>query len=156
MKEEQITINERTVLDRIKNESAHTAQIRSTAGQPYKLASLTIAGDEDKKIIDGYIELAAGECAITISHYLAPCTVTKENEAGNNGYKIHRFKVMLPENYPAENITLLGNIITDYICNRSLQQWYMLTKSDDANTAALKTQSSMSLLRDTLNMRKKP
>lgn len=156
MKEEQFIIENRTVFEKIKSESAYTAQIKSTAGQPYKLASLTIAGDEEKRTIDEYIPLAAGECAITISHYLAPCTVTEESEAENNEYRIHRFKVMLPENYPAENMALLGNIVADYICNRCLQQWYMLTKSDDANTAALKAQSSMSLLRDMLIMRKKP
>ena len=156
MKEKQFDIKDSDIYEKIKNESGFTAQIKAIAGQPAKQTSMTIATDEEKIFFDGYIQSAVNECIVAISRYLSSCYATEENDTENALYKIRRFNLVLPENYPEENITALCNIVYDYITSRCLQQWYMLTKSDEANVSADKAQTSMTLLLDILSARKKP
>ena len=156
MKKEQFDIKDIDIHERIKDESGFIAQIKAIAGQPAKLNSMTIATDGEKIFFDVHIQPAVNECVVAISRYLSPCYVTEENDTENALYKIRRFNLMLPENYPEENITAVCNIVYDYITSRCLQQWYMLTKSDDANVSAAKAQTSMTLLLDILSARKKP
>jgi hypothetical protein len=156
MKETQFDIKDIKIYERVKAESGFTAQIKSAAGQSGKLTSLTIATDDEKGILDEFIPLAINECIVTINRYLTSCSVSKEEESSAPQYKIHHFNLVLPGNYPEENIVPIENIVMDFICNRCLQQWYMLVKSEDANTATIKAQSSMALLRDMLSMRTKP
>ena len=154
MKEIQFSIKETIIHERVKTESGFTAQIKATAGQTPQLSSLTIATDEEARIMNGYIPSAINECIIAINRYLSPCNVTEENEGKE--HKKYCFNILIPHNYPEELVESLENIVTDFISNRCLQQWYMLVKSDDANTSAMKAQSSMTLLRETLSVRKKP
>lgn len=156
MKEVQFDIKDIEIYARVKAESGFTAQIKSVAGQPGKLTSLTIATDDEKGILDEYIQQAINECIVTISRNLSQCSASEAEETSDNKYKIHYFNLALPGNYPEEYIVLLENIVMDFICNRCLQLWYMLVKAEEANTAAMKAQSSMALLRDMLSMRAKP
>lgn len=156
MKEVQLVIRASNVHERIMAESGFTAQIKAAAGQSDRLTSLTIATDDERRIVSEFIPTAINECAVTISRNLSPCNLTENHEEGNEGYKRYCFTFMLPENFPEENIHQLQRIIMDIVCNRSLQQWYLLVKSDDANSVAMKAQSSMILLRDMLSIRKKP
>ena len=156
MIEKKLDIKDTDIYERIKNESGFTSQIKAIAGQSTKLASMAIATDDEKIFFDAFIQPAVNECVLAINHYLSPCNVTAENDTQNTSYRIRHFNLMVPENYPEENVSMLGDILVDYITNRCLQQWYMLTKSDDVGTSALKVQTAMTLLRDMLSMRKKP
>lgn len=156
MKDTQFSIRDIKVYERLKAESGYSAHIKSTAGQPDKLLSLTIATNEEKGIIDEYLLGAINECRMAISRYLSPCSIDEENDCNADGYMIHRFKVTLPSNYPETYISSLESAVTDFVCSRCLQQWYLLVKSDDADTATLKAQSAMALMRDILSTRTKP
>lgn len=156
MEKQEFSIRDIKVYERIKAESGFTAQIKTAIGEPSKQTLLTIATDDEKIILDEYISLAVNECVVAISHYLSPCHITEESDTNEITYKIRHFNLTIPDNYPEENISALENIVMDFICNRVLQQWYMLVKADDANTLAAKTQSCMMLLRNILSMRKKP
>lgn len=156
MKEIQFSIRDIKLYERFRAESGYGAHIKATAGQPDNLVALTIATDEENGIIDEYIQVAINECIVTTSRYLAQCNVSHENDNEANGYKIHNFSLSLPHNYPETHIISLENVMMDFICNRTLQQWYALVKSDDANTVAIKAQSAMALMRDILSIRTKP
>lgn len=156
MKDTKFSIRDIKVYERLKAESGYSAHIKSSAGQPDKLLTLTVATNNEKGIIDEYILGAINECRMAISRYLTPCNVNEENDNDADGYKLHSFTLTLPCNYPETYIDSLENAVMEVICNRCLQQWYTLVKSDDANTAALKAQSAMALMRDMLSIRTKP
>ena len=152
MKRTQLEIRDIRIYERLKAESGVTAHVKNIAGHPSKLSSLSIATDDEKCIIDDYIELAASECLMTINHYLSPCNISEENDSNDTQYKVRHFSMTIPDTFSEGEITQIGNIIMDFICNRCLQQWYILVKSDDANISAIKAQSSMALLREILAM----
>ena len=156
MKEKQFSIRDIKVHQRIKAESGYTAQTRNAAGQNSRLTSLTIATENEKGVINEYITMAANECATAIARYFSPCSLTVEDDPDDIEYKIRNFTLLLPENYPEENAGTLAGIVMDFICNRCMQQWYMLVRSEDAGTMTVKAQSSMAQLRDQLSIRKKP
>lgn len=156
MKEKLFSIKDTKIYRRVKGESGFTAQTRSTAVQSSRLAALAIVTDDEKGFIDEYIQLAVNECATVIARYLSPCCINEEDDPDKPGYMIRHFTVSIPDNFPVESIGTLADTVTDFVCNRCLQQWYMLSKSDEAGIMVAKVQSSMAQLRDLLTIRKKP
>lgn len=157
MKEYQSKIQEIKIYERIKAESGFSALIKEAAGQPSRHTSFTILTDDEKKILDEFTPSAVNECIIAINRCLSPCTLTEESEnIDNKDFRIYTFNLMLPENFPQEMLTTLNRILVDYISNRSMQQWYMLAKAEDADVCAARAQSAMALLRETLYLRSRP
>ncbi len=156
MKEIEISISDKRLFERMKNESGKSALVKESAGQPSKLSARLIMTDDDKRLFDDYVLTAINECAVTIGHYLGECTVSHDTEQDNNLYRIHRFCITIPANYPEGVTEALEDIITNIVFNRCMQQWYILVKSDDANLSAGKIQLCMKQLQELLALRKKP
>ena len=156
MKEIQLNINEKKLFERMKTESGKMAQAKLYAGQTEKLSAHTIITDDEKGYIDDYIPIAVNECATIINHYLGECRSSRIPDPENTVYHIYVLGIYIPVNWPEEATPSLEEIVANIVCNRCLQQWYMLVRADDANFCAAKIQLYIKQLQDILSLRKRP
>ena len=156
MKEIQLNINGKKLFERMKAESGKMAQAKLYAGQTEKLSAHTIITDDEKGYVYDYFPIAVNECATIINHYLGECRSSRDADPENTGYHIYVLSIDIPANWPEDARTPLEEIVANIVCNRCLQQWYMLVRADDANSCAAKIQLYMKQLQDMLSLRKRP
>ena len=151
-----IEYQRKKLFERMKTESGKMAQAKLYAGQTEKLSAHTIITDDEKGYIDDYIPIAVNECATIINHYLGECRSSRIPDSENTGYHIYVLVIDIPANWPEEATPSLQEIVANIVCNRCLQQWYMLVRADETNSCAAKIQLYMKQLQDILSLRKRP
>lgn len=156
MKETELKISGKKLFERMKTESGKTSQVKESAGQTGRISVHGIITDDEKNLIDEYIEIAMNECMTVTNRYLGACRFTSKADPSDTRHNIYSLHVAMPVNYPEEAFLSLEGIIGNIVVNRSLQQWYMLARSDDASLCSSKIQLYMQQLQETLSLRKRP
>lgn len=154
MKEIELKISGKRLIDRMKAESGKTAQIKESAGQAESMSTQAILTDDEKELVNDYIKVAINESIVIINRHLGTCSYTYEPE--DSMYNLYILHVKTPENYPQGVVMSLEEVIYNTLLNRCLQQWYMLVRADDSNMCASKIQLYTQQLQETLSIRKKP
>ena len=155
MKDREIRIDVEELYKRLFTESGYIAMSRSAMGVPDRLVDTMQTTDDERRIIDNWIKSCVNEIAHAINRYLGPCSVIFGKENGNNdlGFIIS-FKA--PHNYPEEAIGLLQECAMDLVFKRTMQQWNMAMKPDEASITAAGAQSDALRFRELLAQRDRP
>lgn len=151
MKEERITLSYESIAERMFTESGYIARAREASGLPDKASLSATATEDDRRLIETLISASINECTNTLSHYLAPCRYSADE-----AMKRYDIDIKLPGNYPLNNLSALENIIMDYIVCRSLHNWYLMTRPEEAGVLATRLQPIQAKMREVLAMRNKP
>lgn len=156
MKEISITIDESKITERIFAESGYTALARAKAGIPGQFTDIVQATDDDKRVITAFISDSVNEAAGLVTRYLTPCTVTTEVHCDNADKRLFRLHFAAPSNTPSAFADAAREHIKSFATSRTLQQWMLTVKPDEANIHASKAQSKLVLLRELLAARTRP
>lgn len=156
MKEQEFTVRENDIYHSMEAESSYIAQAGKNSGIPEALCMHSTFTMNEAAMLGREISAAADECAAAITRYLAPCTVTVEIDPADSTRRQHTFRLMLPGNYPEGSLEALIRSITATMLNRCMQQWYLMTRPDEANIYTARLQTSQTALRALLSARSKP
>ena len=149
----RFTITRENVYNRVFATSAYTTRARETMGIPSGITERMLLTADDKHIIDPMIDSSVNEIASEIVRYHPGSCVEFTKESDAEGYQ---FCINAPANYPAGNAGKLAGSIESYIANRTLQNWYISIKPDEANIAAVKAQNDAMTIQSMLTQRTKP
>jgi hypothetical protein len=153
MKYREIRINVEELYRRLFAESGYIAMSRSAMGVPDRIVDTMQATDDERRIIDNWIKSSVNETAHAINRHLGSCSVRHCKE--NDGQEfIISFKA--PHNYPDEAIGLLQECAMDLVFKRTMQQWNMAMKPDEASITAAGAQSDALRFRELLAQRDRP
>ena len=155
MKDREIRIDVEELYKRLFTESGYIAMSRSAMGVPDRLVDTMQTTDDERRIIDNWIKSSVNEIAHVINRYLGPCSVIFGKDNGNSdlGFTIS-FKA--PHNYPEEATEMLQECAIDLVFKRTVQQWNMAMKPDEASITAAGAQADALRFRELLALRKRP
>lgn len=149
----RFTITRENVYNRVFATSAYITRARETMGIPSGITERMLLTADDRHIIDPMIDSSVNEIASEIVRYHPGSCVEFTKESDAEGYQ---FCINAPANYPAGNAGKLAGSIESYIANRTLQNWYISIKPDEANIAAVKAQNDAMSIQSMLTQRTKP
>ncbi len=155
MEKKEICIDSASIYGKLFSESGYSSLARSAMGVQAALADVMLITEDEKRIIDTLIRSSINEVVHTIGRFLGSCSAKYciENEDGKGEYRI---SFTAPYNYPDEQLPIMKECIEDLVFSRTLQQWYMTVKPDEAGITAVKTQDYAIQLRELLSKRKRP
>lgn len=155
MKEVIITIDEREITGRIFSESGYAALARAKGGLAEHFTDMVQATDDDRSVIKSFITDSINEAAGVISRYMTPCTVGHIGSGcdADGTICIH---FTMPHNSPTGIISTLKEYITGFAVARSLQQWMLTVKPDEAGIHLTKAQSILQCMREQFSVRSRP
>lgn len=156
MKEICITIDESKIINRIFSESGYAALARRKAGIPGEFTDIVHITDDDKRVIAAFISDSIDEAAGLITRYLAPCPVSAEKCSGNGAARLFGLHLTVSSNIPATFANAAKELIESFSTSRTLQQWMLTVKPDEANIHASKAQGKLVQLRELLAARTRP
>lgn len=155
MKEISITINESDITERILSMSGYAALARTKAGLPQQFTDMMQTTDDDLGMVQRFVTESIDEATGIISRYLSPATASYV-ETGKAGERLIRIAFTLPHNYPACTLESLGRNIGSFATSRSLQQWMLTVKPDEAQLHASMADTSLARIRSLLSARERP
>ena len=155
MKEVTITIEWNDIIGRIFAESGYAALARAKAGLPEQFTDILQVTEDDRRILKGYIRDSINEAAVTISRYLAPCSVKFIGNAGEEESLVY-LTFTPPHNYPDRMLPALKECISALTVSRCLQYWVLTVKPDEANIHISKAQGELLHMRELLSARTRP
>ena len=149
----RFTITRENVYNRVFATSAYTTRAREAMGIPSGITERMLLTADDRHIIDPMIDSSVNEIAGEIVRYHPGSCIEFTKDGDVEGY---RFSINAPTNYPAGNADKLAGSIESYIANRTLQNWHISIKPDEANIAAIKAQNDAMTIQSMLTQRTKP
>lgn len=150
----EIRINVEELYKRLFTESGYIAHSRSAMGLYDSIVGIMNITDDERRIIDKWIRSSVNEIAHAINRYLSPCCAKYYNDDSSGAEYVISFKI--PHNYPKETVSLLQECAADLAFKRTMQQWNMAMKPDEANITATGAQADAIRFRELLAQRKKP
>ena len=151
MKRERIEIGHKRVLQRIYTHTYYVGEARKAAGTPPYLAAGVQASDSNRDMLTQHIHTSIAEAADMLTRYLGICSTRYSNESDTTALYIET-----PPNYPAGCIAQMAQAIEEYATARTLGQWLMLSKPDEAAFAVEEAQTAATRLRELLSIRLHP
>lgn len=70
--------------------------------------------------------------------------------------EFYSINLLVPEAHPDDAAETLARYVHDYIVNRSLAQWFLLTKKDEAEIYAAMANGDMQSVKRTITLRRHP
>ena len=91
-----------------------------------------------------------------INSYFCACKYSSKNDEAHDGYIISTFMLTTPQYFPDNLLGELQKMMTNYLVMRTLQQWILQHKPDEAVITASETERITLQLRELMNSRVKP
>ena len=153
MKNLILEINREDILEHIYKSSAYTARSREAMGIPGSVCDTMQATADNANMIEALLEKSVIETDCIIQEYFQGSTyVQKENEKG----VYYEYEIPVPGNFPEGCNTNLEKLIGDYLAQRTMHQWYIVMKPDEAGITATVVNETAANIRRLLTMREKP
>lgn len=156
MNREKIKISLYEVEQRIFTYSYYVGEARRNSGAPLKLAAGMQASSDDHIQIYDHINVATSELVKMINSYFGPCRYIPVNDEAHEGYEIFMFSLSPPQYFPGGLFSELQKAMTNFLVMRTLQQWILQHKPDEAVITATETEKVTLQLRELMNTRVKP
>ena len=153
---EEIKILSYDVEQRVFTYSHYVGEARRSSGVPLKIAAGMQASSDDHLQVNDHIDIAASELVKMINCYFGACKYRYENDDEHEGCLILIFSLAPPQYFPDNLFGELQRVITNYLVMRTLQQWFLQHKPDEAVITTSETEKITLQLRELMNCRVKP
>ena len=151
MKKEIIHIEHTKMLQRVYTHTYYIGEARKAAGVPPHLAAELQTSDSNRDILTQHIHTSIAETARMLTRYLGICS-TKHNDATF----CSTLFIKIPPNYPIACMPQIARSVENYIVMRTLEQWLMQCKPDEAAPASQEAKIAAVDLRELLSIRQRP
>ena len=116
------------------------------------------AVDEDNvRKVNMFVAKAWRDIITVLTAYMngeeTPATDVDDKLADREYYSVN---LSVPEAHPDDAAETLARYVHDYIVNRSLSQWFLLTKKDEAEIYAVMANGDMQSVKRTITLRRHP
>lgn len=153
MKNLILEINREDVLEHIYKSSAYTARSREAMGIPVSVCDTMQATTDNANIIEPLLEKSVVETESIIREYFQGNTIVQKEKENGIYYE---FEIPVPCNFPEGCKANLEKLIGDYMAQRTMHQWYIVVKPDEAGIAATVVNETAANIRRLLTTREKP
>ena len=152
----EIVISTHEIAQRLFTYSYYVGEARRNSGAPLKLAAGLQACNDDSEQLFDHMNIAAGELDKMINSYFATGNLFIENDKEHIGYSILNFTLLPPQYFPENRFEELCRTMENYMVMRTLQQWMLQRKPDEAAITAAETEKLALQMREIMNSRVRP
>ena len=156
MKEITFSVRHKDIVDRIKLYTHYTGEARRNAGLPDKQAAAMQASADDATQMGDHIENALNEVGTILSRYFAQFLAGQNVKDGNEENKEYTFTIAAPELLPSTATANVEKCIENLVVRRTLQQWFVQHRPEEATLQAAEAQNAAAHLRELLTLRSRP
>lgn len=156
MKEITFSIRHKNIVDRIKLYTHYTGEARRNAGLPDKQAAAMQASADDATQMGDHIENALNETGTILSRYFAQFLAGQNGEENSEESIEYTFTIAAPELFPTSATANVEKSIENFLVHRTLQQWFVQHRPEEAALQAAEAQTAMVHLRELLTLRSRP
>ena len=153
---EEIKISSYDIEQRVFTYSYYVGEARRNSGTPLALSSGIQASSDDHLQMNDHIDVAASELVKMINCYFCACKYRTDNDETHEGYLILDFLLTPPQYFSFNLLGELQRTMTNYLVMRTLHQWILQHKPDEAAITASETDKITLQLRELMNSRVKP
>ena len=153
---EELKISTYDVEQRVFTYSYYVGEARRNSGTPVQLAASMQASPDDHSQMDDHINVATSELVKIINCNFATCRQMSDNDEEHSGYRILKFSLTPPQYFPQSLLCELQKTMTNYLVMRTIQQWILQHKPDEAAITTTETEKATIQLRELMNCRVKP
>ena len=153
---ENIKISTYDVEQRILTYTYYTGEARRNSGTPLKLAASIQASVDDHIQINDHMNVATSELIKMVNCYFCTCKCDRKDDDTHAGYTILNLRLSPPQYFPENLLDELRETMINYLVMRTLQQWMLQQKPDEAVIMANETEKTSIQLRELMNRRAKP
>ena len=155
-KETVLKISSYDVEQRVFTYSYYVGEARRNSGLPIKLAASMQASPDDHVQLSDHMDTAVAELVKMINSSFCICTSSTVADDEHRGYTTLQFMLVPPQYFPMHLIGELQKTMTSYLVMRTLQQWILQHKPDEAVITTSETEKLTMQLRELMNCRVKP
>ncbi len=155
-RKEELKISTYDVTQRIYTYSYYVGESRRNSGLPIKLAASMQASPDDHHQLNDHMNVAASELVKMINSTFCECTTSSVPDSEHAGYSILKFRLIPPQYFPMHLFGELQKNMTSYLVMRTLQQWILQHKPDEAVITTSEAEKLTIQLRELMNCRVKP
>lgn len=135
-----VTLEVRELKHDIMNRSHITGEVKEAEGKDYRTASHMQASEDegpDYQMLRS-ISNASSHIKTELAEYLHEEGTTSDNRINKAVDESGRLQLtfMLPSNFDNSACDSLGGMLHEYIVNRTLSEWYLITDKEDAQDYA--------------------
>ena len=144
----------------VMNKSHLTGQARNAGGKDYRATAYMQASEDDEhayQILRG-ISNAFSHLKVELGEYLhedGSTTNNRINKAVEDGDKLI-LKFLLPSNFNNSACDSLGGMLHEYIVDRTLSEWFVITSPEDAQNYANLATDALDRAKQALYKRGRP
>lgn len=148
-----IKISSHEVEQRVFTYSYYVGEARRNSGTPIKMAANIQASSDDHVQMNDHINVATSELIKIINCYFCPCKHSNEKDDTHEGYIILIFSLTPPQHFPEHLLEEFKKTMINYLVMRTLQQWTLQHKPDEAAITTAETEKITLQLRELMNCR---
>ena len=152
----EIAISAHEIAQRVFTYSYYAGEARRSSGHPLKLVAGLQASDDDREQLLDHMNIAAAELDKIINCYFCAGNLRTENDAEHDGYTTLKFSLLPPQYFPKSRFEELQQTMGNYIVMRTLHQWILQNKPDEAAITAGEIEKLTLQMRELMNIRVKP
>ena len=154
-KTETITLYVSEMLYEVQNNSFLTGKSRKAGENHEQVANIQASDDdEDKNKILRSIQVAASELRNVMSEYLTGTSTTDNNILlDDSKTKTIVYTLSMPSNYNQATVEAITQASHDYIVNRAVSAWLLITDKSDAQDYLAKAKANAAAITMALSKR---
>lgn len=155
-----VTLETKEIKFDVMNKSHLTGEARNAESKDYRVTANMQASEDDDEAyqILRSICSAFSHLKVELGEYLHEDSSTSDNrinKAVENGEKL-TLSFLLPSNFDNCACDSLGDMLHEYIVDRTLSEWFVITDKEDAQTYAALAANALSRAKQALYKRKRP
>lgn len=159
-KEVTVTLESKEIKFDVMNKSHLTGQARNAEGKDYRSTAYMQASEDDEHAyqILRSISNAFSHLKVELGEYLhedGSTTNNMINEKVEKGEALE-LKFMLPSNFNNSACDSLGGMLHEYIVDRTLSEWFVITDKTDAQDYANLATAALERAKQALYKRERP
>lgn len=152
----EIKISSYEVEQRLFTYSYYAGEARRNSGVPLKLATGMQVSSDDHVQINDHINVAINELVKILNNNFGACRLHSLLDDLHEGYSMLMFCLAPPQYFPGSLLGELQKAMTHFLVMRTLQQWILQHKPDEAAIIAIEMEKATMQLRELMNTRVAP
>ena len=155
-----VTLESKEIKFDVMNKSHLTGQARNAEGKDYRATAYMQASEDDEHAyqILRSISNAFSHLKVELGEYLHEDRSTSNNrinESVEKGDKL-TLSFLLPSNFNNSACDSLGGMLHEYIVDRTLSEWFVITDKEDAQNYATLANDALDRAKQALYKRERP
>ncbi len=155
-----VTLESKEIKFDVMNKSHLTGQARNAEGKDYRSTAYMQASEDDEHAyqILRSISNAFSHLKVELGEYLHEDGSTSNNrinKAVEDGEKL-QLSFLLPSNFNNSACDSLGGMLHEYIVDRTLSEWFVITDKEDAQNYATLATDALDQAKQALYKRERP